>query len=281
VILRSAQSETKENEVAVGDIVPVPGVPFEETLTAASPDLLREMVKGFAQRMMDAEVEQLCGAGYGEVSAGIWRATGPGWRRCAATPPPPRPPWPGWVTCGPAKTPRTRPRSRSPRRSPPPPAAALRHARAALGHAGALGVSHEFLRWAWPLAARAAHDLSDTATTNDLLALLDGYQPGELAPMQRAERDLARARLTTLDGGPAAAAAFTAAVTGLRQHSTPYHLAHGLLDHTAHLLHTGEDEAAAAATGEARGIAERLSCQPLLDRAETIEPARPRTAASS
>jgi putative transposase len=69
VILRSALSETKENEVAVGDIVPVPGVPFEETLASASPDLLREMIKGFAQRMMDADVEQLCGAGYGEVSA--------------------------------------------------------------------------------------------------------------------------------------------------------------------------------------------------------------------
>jgi transposase-like protein len=55
--------------VAVGDIVPVPGVTFEETLASASPDLLREMVKGFAQRMMDADVEAVCGAGYGEVSS--------------------------------------------------------------------------------------------------------------------------------------------------------------------------------------------------------------------
>ena len=62
------------------------------------------------------------------------------------------------------------------------PAAALRHARAALGHAGALGISHEHLRWAWPLAARAAHDLADTAATRDLLALLDGYQPGSWPP---------------------------------------------------------------------------------------------------
>src|SRR5271170_2345307 len=75
------------------------------------------------------------------------------------------------------------------------PAAALSHARAALGHAGTLGISSEYLRWAWPLAARAAHDLADTTTTTtELLALLDGYQPGQLAPMQRAERDLARAR---------------------------------------------------------------------------------------
>jgi len=54
--------------VAVKDIVPVPGARFEDTLAAASPDLLREMIRGFAQRMMDVEVEQLCGAGYGEVS---------------------------------------------------------------------------------------------------------------------------------------------------------------------------------------------------------------------
>ncbi len=43
--------------MAVGDIVPVPGTRFEDTLESASPDLLREMIKGFAQRMMDAEVE--------------------------------------------------------------------------------------------------------------------------------------------------------------------------------------------------------------------------------
>ena len=160
------------------------------------------------------------------------------------------------------------------------PAAALRHARAALDHASALEISHEVLRWAWPLAARAAHDLADTATTGDLLALLDGYPAGQLAPMQRAERDLARARLAAADDDPdAAAAAFTAAINGLRQHSTPYHLAHGLLDHAAHLATRGEAEAATAAVGEARGIGQRLSCQPLLDRADTIQPARPRTAA--
>ena len=65
MILRSAHYETKENEVAVGDIVPVPGMPFEETLTSASPDLLREMIRGFAQRMMDAEVRSCAGRGMG------------------------------------------------------------------------------------------------------------------------------------------------------------------------------------------------------------------------
>jgi class 3 adenylate cyclase len=159
------------------------------------------------------------------------------------------------------------------------PADALRYARAALHHAGAVGISHELLRWAWPLAARAAHDLSDTATAAELLAMLDGHQPGELAPMQLAERDLARARLSAAVGDPAAAA-FAAAIAGLRQHSTPYHLAHGLLEHARHLSHLGDDEAAEAATSQARDIAQRLRCQPLLDRAVTIQPTRPRTAAS-
>ena len=42
--------------MAVVDIVPVPGDSFEQTLTAACPDLLREMIRGFAQKMMDAEI---------------------------------------------------------------------------------------------------------------------------------------------------------------------------------------------------------------------------------
>jgi transposase-like protein len=68
VILRSAHYETKENEMAARDIVPVPGARFEDTLASASPDVLREMIKGFAQRMMDADAEVRCNAGYGEVT---------------------------------------------------------------------------------------------------------------------------------------------------------------------------------------------------------------------
>jgi len=94
--------------------------------------------------------------------------------------------------------------------------------------------------------------------------------------MERAERDLARARLTTGDAGPDIAAA----IAGLREHSTPYHLAHGLLDHAEHLIRLGETEAAEAATDEARSIATRLGCQPLLDRAETIQPTSPSAVAS-
>ena len=151
---------------------------------------------------------------------------------------------------------------------------ALRHARGALAHADALGISHEYLRWAWPLAARAAHDLKDTAATGELLALLDSYQPGHLAPLQRAERDLTRARLAASDGDPTAAAAFASAIRGLRELSTPYHLAHGLLDHAGHLTRQNDIEGAQAAIGEAGDIGHNLRCQPLLDRAADITPAK-------
>ena len=155
---------------------------------------------------------------------------------------------------------------------------ALRHARAALAHTDALGISFETVRWSWPLAARCAYELDDTAATVELLTLLDSYQPGYLAPMLRAERDLVRARLAAGDGDAGATAAFTAAIKSLRAQSTPYHLAHGLLDYVEYLL-VSDDARAVGATGaaeaaieEARDIAGRLRCQPLLDRAVALVP---------
>jgi hypothetical protein len=73
----------------------------------------------------------------------------------------------------------------------------------------------------------------------------------------------------------AAGPAFAVAITSLRDQSTPYHLAHGLLDHAEYLLGHEDAEAAALAVEEARDIAVRLRCQPLLDRAGSIEPTEP------
>jgi transposase-like protein len=39
---------------------------LEEHLASASPDLLRDMIASFANAMMSAQADQLCGAGYGE-----------------------------------------------------------------------------------------------------------------------------------------------------------------------------------------------------------------------
>jgi tetratricopeptide (TPR) repeat protein len=156
------------------------------------------------------------------------------------------------------------------------PADALRHARAALTHADALGISFESLRWAWPLAARAAFELQDIVGVRDLLTLLDSSQPGHIAAMLRAERDLVRARLAATEGDAAAEPAFAVAITYLREQSTPYHLAHGLLDHAGQLTRHGDGDAAAQAIDEARVIGRRLRCQPLLDRADELELAQSR-----
>jgi hypothetical protein len=166
------------------------------------------------------------------------------------------------------------------------PAEALHQARSILAHAEAIGISSIYPRWAWPLAARCAHELADTAAVRALLALLDSYQPGYLAPMLHAERDLARARLAAAEGDATTAASFAAAIASLREQSTPYHLAHGLLDHAEYLLAAldvaaaasvaaatsvaGAVETATAAIDEARDIAGRLRCQPLLDRADAL-----------
>jgi hypothetical protein len=69
------------------------------------------------------------------------------------------------------------------------------------------------------------------------------------------------------------------AIAGLRRHSTPYHLAHGLLDRAEHLLRSDDNEAAEAAIAEARDIADHLRCQPLGDRAADLLPAEPRVRA--
>jgi len=151
------------------------------------------------------------------------------------------------------------------------PQAVLRRSRDTLAHADAMGISCTSLRWAWPLAARAAHDLGDNTAVGDLIALLDSYRPGYLAPMLRAERDLTRVRLAVANGDDdQAAAAFAAAITGLRERSTPYHLAHGLLDQAEYLTRHGDADAASLATGEVRDIARRLRCQPLLHRADAV-----------
>jgi hypothetical protein len=98
-------------------------------LDAEGSDLLREMVRTFAERLMAAEVEELCNAGYGDVTperttavTGVGLASStPGWGRsicrsgscgraaisragCSGPADGPRVRWWGWwpsVTCGP------------------------------------------------------------------------------------------------------------------------------------------------------------------------------------
>jgi hypothetical protein len=124
---------------------------------------------------------------------------------------------------------------------------------------------------------RSAYELGDAAAVTELLDLLDSHRPGELAGIQLAERDLVRARLASGQAGPLATAGFVTAIDALRTKSTPYHLAHGLLDFAEHLSAIGDSSAALVAVADAREIATRLGCQPLLDRADSMAAAAPVT----
>jgi class 3 adenylate cyclase/tetratricopeptide (TPR) repeat protein len=159
------------------------------------------------------------------------------------------------------------------------PESALRHARDAVAYVSALGISHELARWGWPLAARTAYELRDAAATQDLLALADSCRPGQLPPIIRVERNLLRARLAGRDGDDAVRASFAAAIDGLREVGSPYHLAQGLLDYAEYLTRIGDDGSAALTVTEARGIAHQLNCPPLRERADTIERTRPQVRA--
>ena len=130
-------------------------------------------------------------------------------------------------------------------------------------------------RWAWPLAARCAHELGDLTAEAELLDICERQPPGQLAPMQRAEALLIRARLAAAEQAADAADQFVLAVEALRSISTPYHLAHGLLDHAGFLAAAGDPAAAEQAVAEARSIGTRLGCRPLLDRVDALTAAAP------
>ncbi len=143
------------------------------------------------------------------------------------------------------------------------PSAARIHAQAALDRVDGLGINHDLVRWTWPVAARAAHAVGDADDVRRLIAMLDGYRPGQLAPLQRAERTLAAARLEA--GTPAATELFADAITHERTDGTPYHLAGALLDQADHLRAVGRP--VEASVREAEDIAAHLGCRPLTERA--------------
>ena len=153
---------------------------------------------------------------------------------------------------------------------------ALRWSRCSLEHVErALSFAGDDGRWAWPLAARCAHQLGDLTAEAELLDICDRQRPGQLAPMQRAEALLIRARLAAAEHAADAADQFVAAIEAVRSISTPYHLAHGLLDHAEFLAAMGDSAAPDEAIAEARSIAIGLGCRPLLDRVDALTAAAP------
>lgn len=146
----------------------------------------------------------------------------------------------------------------------------LAHARKVLEASGRIGVRHDTVRWAWPVAARLAADLGHVEVLDELIAFIDAQQPGHLPPQLRAERELADARRADLEGEAGAAGAYGDAVAALRRLESPYRLANGLLDWADFLQRGGEAGEADPMIEEARALAAGLGCRPLVERAQTL-----------
>ena len=149
-------------------------------------------------------------------------------------------------------------------------AGVLGHALTVLDHSDHLGISHDTVRWAWPLAARAARTLDDTPTVNRLLALLDTHPAGHQPPVLRAQRQLhtALAAADTTDAPTAdLIAAVADAVQAVREAGNPYHHAHALIDHAALLIRAAQP-GAQDLLDQAAAIADQLGCPPLHQRAD-------------
>ena len=151
------------------------------------------------------------------------------------------------------------------------PAEALAQAMTSLRYVG-VGVSFagDDGRLVWPLAARLKHALGHYADEAELLALYDAQPKGAVAPLQSAEAELIRARLSASRGEPGAAAQFEAAIESMRRLSPPYHLAHGLLDYAEFLQGDPDDTVIPLLLEEVITIAAKLRCDPLTARAEAL-----------
>lgn len=150
---------------------------------------------------------------------------------------------------------------------------ALNHAMQVLEKAEGTTIGGEDVRWSWPIAARAARALKDRRALDALLAVLDARPVGHKPPILRAERQLVAA-LIQADADrqptPADVAMVADAVEALRTVGNPYQLAHGLIDLADVMGRAGSTEIETPLE-EARSIAERLGCPPLLQRAALVQ----------
>ena len=126
------------------------------------------------------------------------------------------------------------------------------------------------MRWAWPLAARTAHQIHDEATTSELLALLDAHPAGHLPPILRAERQLTRARVLVESKTPRAGPRWMR-ISARREVASPHHLAHALVDRAEQLVAAGDSAEADVLIPEADSIGTKLKAEPLLGRAAAVQ----------
>ena len=130
---------------------------------------------------------------------------------------------------------------------------------------GQVALQHQHVKIAAVEVLECALALGDTAKAEEVLAVLDGLQPGELTPLYRGLRARFRGRVAA---GPAAAAYFREAEEVYEALGTPFFLAVTQLEHAESLEAQGPNAEAESLRAAARAVFERLRATPWLERAD-------------
>jgi predicted ATPase/class 3 adenylate cyclase len=156
------------------------------------------------------------------------------------------------------------------------PAEALAAADRGLAHREELGITHVVIRCCLVEALEAALELDDHAKADELLALADTLQPGQLTPSLKAQRHRFHARLDARRGHhDHVDHNHRAAETIFREHGLAFDHAATQLEHAEWLIEQGRFEQAQPLLAEARETFEHLDAKPWLDRLAAVEAAPP------
>ncbi len=157
------------------------------------------------------------------------------------------------------------------------PADALAAAERGLTHRSELSMRNPRIRRCLVEALEAALELDDHAKAEELLALADSLQPGQLTPSLKAQRHRFHARLDTRQGrhDHVDHDYREAAETIFDQHRLAFHHATTQLEHAEWLTSQQRADDAQPLLAQARETFQRLEAKPWLERLDAVRAATP------
>ena len=154
--------------------------------------------------------------------------------------------------------------------------AALELAESAFAIRETMGVSSEFAKESFAIAAHAALELGDVEKTASLIAAVDTLPPGKYPQLLRALVARFKARLAGLHGDAANAERLFRGAAGLfRELAVPFHLAVTQLELGELLVVHGRHDDAQPLLAESSGIFKELAAKPWLERVAAADVAPP------
>jgi class 3 adenylate cyclase len=156
------------------------------------------------------------------------------------------------------------------------PAEALAAAERALSYRSELGIANRKTKLALVEALEAALELDDLAKADELLAIVDGLQPGQLTPVLAGERARFHARVAARRGATDFVDDdFRTAARTFGEHSLVFRHAVTLLEHAEWLVEQQRGAEARSLLDQAREAFEQLRAAPWLERLDAIEISAP------